>query len=147
MSAAATQSLRAAYLGSLPELRRMQFIAGLSESDAADFCLVSPHTYRRWLRDRPPRPAMARLMAIRAGYLPWPGWEGWEVHNGLLFPPGFDRHGLGPEQVAGLPYLLHLTRHLSRPPVATSGPQDDHKGDHGPSRRGRWTFWRRTGSQ
>lgn len=34
-----------------------------------------------------------RLPAILAGYVPW---EGWEVHNGYLFPPGYRRGGIRP---------------------------------------------------
>jgi hypothetical protein len=33
---------------------------------------------------------------VLAGYGPWDGWNGWEVHGGLLFPPGYRRNGAAP---------------------------------------------------
>ncbi len=53
-------------------------------------------TYRRWRCQGNPTPAAVRLLAILAGFVPWVGWEDWEVHRGYLFPPGFSRQGLTP---------------------------------------------------
>ena len=36
------------------------------------------------------------MLAILAGYLPWDGWQGWEMHRGCLFPPGFSKGGISP---------------------------------------------------
>lgn len=43
-----------------------------------------------------------RLLAILAGYVPWVGWDGWECHNGYLFPPGYRRGGIPPSEFFAL---------------------------------------------
>jgi len=45
-----------------------------------------------------------RLLAILAGFVPWAGWDGWEVHKGLLFPPGYERNGIAPGEFFALVY-------------------------------------------
>ncbi len=57
---------------------------------------MSPRTYRRWLQTGEPSPTAVRLLAILAGFVPWPGWDGWEMHGGSLFPPGYRRGGITP---------------------------------------------------
>ncbi len=91
------------FAGDLPTLRLLQVAAGLDDAQAAAFCLVSPETYRRWRTDRPPNRTAIRLLAIRAGYLPWPTWRGWEVHGDRLFPPGMDRDGWLPGDLLAAP--------------------------------------------
>ncbi|MEX2525907.1 MAG: hypothetical protein WD750_13175, partial [Gammaproteobacteria bacterium] len=63
------------FQGNLPTPHQLQAIAGLTDAQAAAYCFASPETYRRWKRDRKPNPAALRLLAIRAGWVPWPGWE------------------------------------------------------------------------
>jgi hypothetical protein len=46
-----------------------------------------------------------RLLAILAGYVPWSGWDGWEVHGGCLFPPEWSRGGLTPGELQALGFL------------------------------------------
>lgn len=96
------------YLGNLTTLRELQQLCGFSQVQAARACLVSPHTYRRWLRDRPANPTAVRLLSVLAGYLPWPGWEGWEMHNGHLFPPGYSRNGYLPGDI----FAMHFERQM-----------------------------------
>jgi len=103
-----TALLQDGYLGNLPTLRELQLFAGLGTKHAAAACLVSPETFRRWRSDRRPNPTATRLLAILAGYVPWRGWAGWEVHNGLLFPPGYSRHGIAPGDIMALPFTLQL---------------------------------------
>lgn len=103
-----SEYLRDGYLGDLTTLRVLQLLCGFTLEDAARYCGVSRHTYRRWRRDRPPSVCAVRLLAIRAGYLPWPEWSGWEMHSGLLFPPGMTRGGISPGEVLALPYLHAL---------------------------------------
>lgn len=105
-----TELLQAGYQGNLTTPRPLQTLAGLSTEQAAALCLVSKQTYRRWGRDRPVNPTALRLLAIQAGYVPWPGWDGWEVHNGYLFPPGFAKGGLAPGDIQVLPFLYQLIR-------------------------------------
>ena len=109
-----TTILQDAFSGNPTTLREVQLVAGLSNEDASRFCLVSPETYRRWCTDRKPNPTALRLMAIRAGYVPWSGWSGWEVHQGTLFPPGYSRHGIGPGDILALPFTLQLVSELQR---------------------------------
>lgn len=116
MSEATSELLRAPFTGNLPEpsrtLRELQLLAGRSDSGAARLLAISPQTFRRWRSDRPPNPTAIRLLAIHAGHVPWPGWHGWEVHGGLLFPPGSAR-GLAPAQVEAVPWLMALV-HANR---------------------------------
>ncbi len=106
--------LHQGYLGNVTMLRDLQHLAGLTTHDAAAACLVSPGTFRRWRSDRVPNPTAVRLLAILAGYLPWPGWQGWEMHNGYLFPPGYDRHGLSPGEVLEMPFIYQLVADYQR---------------------------------
>ena len=62
-------------MGNLPSPQILQAIAGLSDAQAADYCRVSPETYRRWKADRRPNLTALHLLALRAGWCPWPGWE------------------------------------------------------------------------
>jgi hypothetical protein len=103
-----SEYLQAGYLGDLTTLRTLQLLCRFSLNDAARYCGVSPHTFRRWRSDRVPPRSAVRLLAIRAGYLPWPDWAGWEMHNGLLFPPGMTRGGIAPGDVLSMPYLHAL---------------------------------------
>lgn len=99
-----SEFLQEGFAGNLATLRTLQLLCRFSLADAAKFCGVSPHTFRRWRTDRKPPLAAVRLLAIRAGYLPWPDWRGWEIHDGLLFPPGFTRGGIRPGEVMATTY-------------------------------------------
>ncbi len=126
-------SLYLGYLGNLTTLNDLQQLCGFSLHEAADACLVSPETFRRWRSDREPNPTAVRLLAILAGYVPWPGWQGWEVHRGLLFPPGYRRGGIGPGDIYAMPFerqlLAELKRQLRRraptPPSSLASPDPD----------------------
>lgn len=106
--------LRDAYMGNPTALRGVQVLGGLTNEEAARLCLVSPETFRRWRSDRPANPTAVRLLAVHAGYLPWRGWDGWEMHNGLLFPPGATRRGILPSHIEHLPILLQLLNEYRR---------------------------------
>jgi DNA-binding transcriptional regulator YiaG len=96
--------LEEAYLGNLTTLPDLQFRCRYTNEKAAEVCGVSPETYRRWLADRKPNLAAVKLMSILAGYVPWSGWSGWEVHAGLMFPPGFTRYGIGPGEIQAVTF-------------------------------------------
>jgi hypothetical protein len=133
--------LREAFEGELTTVAPIQLAAGLSLPAAAAFCMVSPETFRRWRSDRVPNRTALRLLAIKAGLVPWTGWEGWEVHGGLLFPPGISRGGISPGELLAAPILRQLlseqrrlleqlvrrdgpsrpARRRGRPPGSTSG--------------------------
>lgn len=106
--------LQDAFLGDLTTLRLLQRRCRFTDRQAADFCLVALDTYRRWGRDRSPSPTAVRLLAIRAGFVPWPGWEGWEVDNGRLFAPGYSRGGLTPGDLNALPFRMQLLAEYER---------------------------------
>lgn len=95
--------LQAAYLGDA-SARQLQSICRFSEVEAARFVLVAPETFRRWVRDRSPNPTALRLLSMRAGFLPYPGWEGWLLRDGLLYPPGYSGTGFASGEVAALPF-------------------------------------------
>jgi len=88
------------FAGNLPNPQTLQAIARLSQAEAAAYCRVSLETYRRWLRDRPTPPMALRLMSLRAGFMPWPGWERYLYcpSDGLLYHEslkyGFQPHDL-----------------------------------------------------
>lgn len=100
--------LREAFEGELTTVSAIQLACGFTSEAAAEFCMVSPQTYRRWRSDRVPNRTALRLLAIRAGFVPWSGWEGWEVHGGLLYPPGLSRGGISPGDLLAAPILQQL---------------------------------------
>ncbi|MCF1183539.1 helix-turn-helix domain-containing protein [Marichromatium gracile] len=79
-------------------MRDLQRRCRFTHQQAAQACCVSERTYRRWLQTGRPNPAALRLLAILAGFMPWDDWQGWEIHRGYLFPPGYRRHGIRPGQ-------------------------------------------------
>lgn len=86
----------------LSSLRELQQAARLSNPEAAAFLGISKRTLVRW-RQFDNAPQWARLLlAMRAGFIPWAGWEGWRiVPEGLLPPAYFDRP-LSPGEVLGM---------------------------------------------
>lgn len=90
------------YAANLTTLEALQQRLSFSVNQAAAALLVSPRTYRRWLSTGKPDPTAVRLLAILAGFLPWAGWFGWEMHRGYLFPPGFQHGGLLPGEFFAL---------------------------------------------
>lgn len=109
-----SQFLQDGYLGDLTALRALQQRCRFTNDQAAAFCGISPHTYRRWLTDRRPNPLAVKLLAIQAGYVPWDGWQGWEVHGGRLFPPGYVRDGLKPGDLLAIPFRVQLLAEYER---------------------------------
>lgn len=109
------------YAGDPTALRTLQLLCRFSLEDAARFCLVSPETFRRWRCDRTPNATAVRLLAIRAGWLPWPEWDGWQMRAGRLYPPQWIGQGLTPGEVAALPYLHQLLAEQRRALDAYSG--------------------------
>lgn len=71
-------------------------------------CGVSLRTYRRWCSEGNPAPSAVRLLGILAGYVPWDGWQGWEVHGGYLFPPGYTKGGISPGDFFALVFWRQL---------------------------------------
>ncbi len=109
-----SEILTEGYLGNLTTLKALQHRCRLSNDQAARLCFVSPQTYRRWRADRQPNPMAVRLLAIQAGYVPWHGWENWEMHNGYLFPPGFTKHGISPGDLHASTFLQQLVSEQRR---------------------------------
>jgi hypothetical protein len=83
-------------------LGALQLACRFTDEDAAAACCVSLRTWQRWRATGKPDPTAVRLLAILAGFVPWAGWDGWEVHNGLLFPPGYRRGGIPPGEFFAL---------------------------------------------
>ena len=94
-----------AYHGEQSNLNRIRQRCGFSIQDAADYCLTSVPTFNRWLREDSANPTALRLLAIRAGLFPW---DGWEMHNGYLFPPGFTKNGVLPGKIQSVVFLKQL---------------------------------------
>ena len=106
--------LQDAYLGKLTTLPVLQHRCRFTNEQAARECCVSVETYRRWLSDRRPNPVAVKMMAILAGYVPWRGWENWEMHNGYLFPPGFTQNGISPGDWHSMVFLKQLVTEQRR---------------------------------
>lgn len=102
--------LREAYAANLSTLRPLVRRLRASPAAVAALCLVTPRTVRRWLHTGQPDPTALRLLAILAGYVPWEGWQDWEVDHGLLFPPGFRRGGISPGEFWAIPYYRQAHR-------------------------------------
>ncbi len=91
--------LRHAFMDNLStsdDLADLQFYAGLTDQQAAKALNVSLRTFRRWKTSQKPNPTALKLFAILCGHAPWDGWQGWQFQNGLLFPPGYTKHGISP---------------------------------------------------
>ena len=109
-----SQFLEDAWLGDLTTLHQLQFRCRFTVDQALHALCVSPHTYRRWLSDRKPNPTAVRLFAVLAGYIPWHGWDGWEMHNGYLFPPGYVKGGISPGDWFATIFLRQLVTEQRR---------------------------------
>jgi hypothetical protein len=94
--------LAAGFAAESATLKALQQRLQLTNAEAASVHGVHPRTYRGWLADGNAAPAAVRLLAILAGFVPWVGWDGWEVERGLLFPPGYRKHGIAPGEFFAL---------------------------------------------
>ncbi len=79
-----------------------------NKEEAANYVHTSIPNFNRWLRENAASPTALKLLAIRAGLMPWPEWEGWEIHKGYLFPPGFTKNGLSPGDIQSVVFLKQL---------------------------------------
>lgn len=102
LNAESNELLAAGFAADSSTLWALQRRLYLSNTDAAAVLGVHPRTYRGWLAEGNAAPAAVRLLAILAGFVPWVGWDGWEVERGLLFPPGYAKHGLLPGEFFAL---------------------------------------------
>jgi transcriptional regulator with XRE-family HTH domain len=102
------------FAANLTTVGALQQRAGLTAAEAAEALCVSPRTYRRWKAGDGVTPTAVRLLAILAGYVPWPGWEGWEVHRGVLFPPGYTKGGISPGEYFALFFYRQQASELRR---------------------------------
>ena len=89
------------------DFESLRLDAGLSVSRTAEYLGVTVRTVQRWRKSEAPDWA-GSMLRIHAGHLPWEGWEGWQIDNGYLFPPGFTRHGISPGDISALPFLYQL---------------------------------------
>ncbi len=89
------------------EFEECRLESRLNDASAAVFLGVTVRTLQRWRNDGAPGWAMY-MLRVHAGHLPWPGWEGWQVDNGHLFPPGYSRNGISPGDLYAVPFLNQL---------------------------------------
>jgi hypothetical protein len=92
-------------------LKALQQRLSLTNADAAAAVGVRPRIYRYWLAGANPSPSALKLLAVLAGYLPW---DGWEMHRGCLFPPGFNKGGIAPGDFHAVIFWRQLTSELQR---------------------------------
>ncbi len=100
------------FADNLSSLGNLQYRCRLSKSEAAEFLGVTLRTYRRWLECKPPQWARL-LLAIRGGFVPWDGWQGWLVVDDGIVPPGY-RDPVTPGQIMAVPYRLQQIADLNR---------------------------------
>jgi hypothetical protein len=119
--------LQDGWLGKLPSLGYLQTVAGVNNNEAAKLCDVSPETYRRWRRDRKPPLYAFRLLTIRAGYVPWPGWEKWfyNRHDQTLVLVDL-KDGFPPAKVAEFLYMRQRYKDAVMRSRATKQPANPH---------------------
>lgn len=96
------------FAGNPATLKALQQRCGLTNAKASAVCGVDPRTYRRWRSEGNPDPAAVRLLAVLAGFVPWPGWDGWEVDRGCFFPPGFNKGGISPGEFHALVFWRQM---------------------------------------
>jgi transcriptional regulator with XRE-family HTH domain len=104
---------RRSYLAdNLSSLADLQYRCRFSHSEAAAFLGVTVRTYRRWLASEPP-PWARLLLAIRAGFVPWDGWQDWQVVNEGIIPPGYS-DPVAPGDIMAVPFQLQQIAELRR---------------------------------
>lgn len=96
----------------LSSLGSFQYHCRMTTPQAAAFLGVTVRTYRRWLKGKAPEWARL-LMAIRSGYVPWDGWQGWQIVDTGIVPPGY-RDAVTPGQIMAVPYRLQQLSELKR---------------------------------
>ncbi len=91
--------------------RTARQLARYSPAEAAAFLFVSVRTLQYWEKGQVRIPYSAfRLLRLRAGYdLIEPGWEGWCLHSGKLWPPA--GNGFEPWELGDLALLCTMARH------------------------------------
>ena len=105
---------RAYFPDNLSALRELQYRAQLSNPEASVFLGVTPRTLRRWHAPNSTPPEWARLLlAMRAGHVPWAGWDDWLMQlDGRLMPPHYYDQALDPWEIMAMPFQLGLLREL-----------------------------------
>ncbi len=102
------------YNGDASTLNLIRHRCGFSDDEAAAYVNTSPANFRRWKRQNSANLTALRLLAIRAGVFPWTGWEGWEMHNGYLFPPGYIKGGILPGEIIHMIFLKQQVEELRK---------------------------------
>jgi len=110
-----TEILKNGFLGNLTRPRELTTLVPMSLEEAAELCFTSPDTFRRWCSDRKPRRCAMRLLAIYAGYVPWPGWTGFffNHHDGMLYHKDL-KYGFTPGDLANLHWLKQELRETKK---------------------------------
>jgi len=79
----------------------------------AETCGVTIGQVRRWLKSGNFPDYAQKLIALEAGYFPWPEFSGWQVANGLLFSPNL-KYGFAPGDIEAIHYLKKRLALLER---------------------------------
>jgi len=79
----------------------------------AGICGVDECTVRRWRRLNKYPEYAARLIAVEAGYFPWPAFDGWQVIDDKLYSPGL-RDGFTANEIEKIPWIMGQLKHLER---------------------------------
>jgi hypothetical protein len=79
--------------GDLSVFGQIVYRCRMTPGQLADYCMVSPETVRRWIRTKKPNPTALKLLAIKAGYLPWESCKDREMQR--LPVPASPDHACG----------------------------------------------------
>ena len=91
----------------------IRVLAWTQKNTVARICGVRECTVRRWRATNQLPEYAARLIAIEAGYFPWPAFDGWQVVDDKLYSPGL-RDGFTANQIEKIPWILAQLEHLER---------------------------------
>lgn len=109
-----TMMLREGFEGRNQSLAPLMLLAGLNQLATAEFLQVNVRTLHRWETTGRPDPTASKLLAVMAGFLPWPDWVGWEMHTGCLFAPGQHRRGMDASRIENMIIINELNDTLKR---------------------------------
>jgi len=91
--------------------RMIAVLAHTQKNKVARICGVDECTVRRWRANNDFPEYAARLIAVEAGYFPWPAFDGWQVIDDRLYSPTL-RDGFTAMDIEKIPWIMAELKHL-----------------------------------
>ena len=74
------------------QFNELFYSCGITPDQFCTICDITRSTFRRYQTGKSTPPgAVIRLLEIKSGAMPWPGWEKFTVKNGAIYGPGSGR--------------------------------------------------------